>query len=45
LFDASVDAGRSFQTIATTRQGLDHPVLLSFPEGLYLKGLVLRAID
>lgn len=45
LFDASVDAGRSFQTIATTRQGLDHPVLLSFPEGLYLKGSVLRAID
>lgn len=45
LLEASVDANRSFQTVATTRQGLDHPVLLSFPEGLYLKGSVLRAID
>jgi 23S rRNA (cytosine1962-C5)-methyltransferase len=43
LFDASTDAGRSFQIIAATRQGMDHPVALSFPEGHYLKGAVLRA--
>ena len=35
--EAASDAGRDFQ-------GADHPVLLSFPEGWYLKGLVLRSI-
>lgn len=44
LAEASEDAGRDFQTIAKTRQGADHPVALSFPEGHYLKGVVLRAI-
>ena len=45
LAEAAEDAGRDFQTIAKTRQGADHPVALSFPEGAYLKGAVLRAID
>ena len=38
------DAHRDFQVIARTRQGADHPVALSFPEGLYLKGVILRNI-
>ena len=45
LAEAAEDAGRDFQTIAKTRQGADHPVALSFPEGAYLKGVILRAMD
>ena len=44
LAEASQDAGRDFQMIARTRQGADHPVALSFPEGLYLKGVILRSL-
>ena len=43
--EAAFDAKRRFQTIARTFQGEDHPVRLDFPEGLYLKGLVMRAED
>ena len=43
LAEAAEDAGRDFQIIARTRQGADHPVALAFPEGLYLKGVILRA--
>ena len=43
--EASFDAKRGFQIVARTRQAADHPVALAFPEGLYLKGLVLRALD
>ena len=43
--EASLDAGREFQIIARTRQGCDHPVALGFPEGLYLKGLILRSVS
>ena len=45
LAEASQDAGRDFQVIARTRQGADHPVALAFPEGLYLKGTILRSIQ
>ena len=45
LAEAAADAGRPFQMIARTRQGADHPVLLSFPEGLYLKGVILRNLS
>ena len=44
LAEAAADAKRDFQVLARTRQGLDHPVALAFPEGFYLKGVVLRAI-
>ena len=44
LAEAAQDAGRDFQVIARTRQGSDHPVLLNFPEGLYLKGVILRSL-
>ena len=43
--EAAFDAKRDFQVVTRTRQAMgDHPVALNFPEGLYLKGLVLRAI-
>jgi len=45
LAEAAEDAGRDFQVIARTRQGADHPVLLNFPEGLYLKGVILRSLS
>ncbi len=42
VFGASVDAGRDVQVIERLSQGADHPLLLSFPEGEYLKGLLCR---
>ena len=43
--EAAFDAKRDFQIAARTRQAAgDHPVGLNFPEGLYLKGLLLRAV-
>ena len=45
LAEAAVDAKKGFQVIARTRQGVDHPVALSFPEGFYLKGVILRSIS
>jgi 23S rRNA (cytosine1962-C5)-methyltransferase len=43
LFGAAIDARREAQIIGRVTQATDHPVLLSFPEAAYLKGLVLRA--
>jgi len=42
--DAALDAKCDFQVVARTQQPADHPVAVSFPEGRYLKGLVLRAL-
>ena len=42
LFGASVDAGRDVQIIEKLSQSSDHPILLTFPESEYLKGLVCR---
>jgi 23S rRNA (cytosine1962-C5)-methyltransferase len=39
---AALDAGVDAQIIHRMHASADHPVLLSFPEGAYLKGLVLR---
>ena len=44
LFGASLDAGRDAQIIAKLSQGPDHPILLSFPQGEYLKGLLCRVV-
>ncbi|MEA3351496.1 MAG: class I SAM-dependent rRNA methyltransferase [Chloroflexota bacterium] len=38
--DAAVDAKVDAQIVEWLHQGADHPVLLHFPEGAYLKGLV-----
>jgi 23S rRNA (cytosine1962-C5)-methyltransferase len=40
--DAAIDAGREASVLEFLSQGSDHPVALSFPEGLYLKGLICR---
>ncbi len=39
---AGLDAGRELQIIGRLGQGSDHPVLASFPESEYLKGLLVR---
>ncbi len=39
---AALDAGVDAQIVHYLHAAADHPVLLSFPEGAYLKGLVLR---
>jgi len=44
VFGASVDAKRPAQIVERLTQAPDHPVLLSFPESEYLKGLVCRAL-
>jgi 23S rRNA (cytosine1962-C5)-methyltransferase len=44
LFGASVDAQRDVQVLERLSQATDHPILLTFPEGEYLKGFVCRVI-
>ncbi len=40
--DAAVDAGRDAYIVERMSQAGDHPVLTSYPEGFYLKGLVVK---
>jgi len=40
IADAATDAGREVHTLKFLTQSPDHAMLTSFPEGLYLKGLV-----
>ncbi|WP_108650957.1 class I SAM-dependent methyltransferase [Dongshaea marina] len=40
--DAALDAGRNAQIIERLSQASDHPIATSYPEGFYLKGLVVR---
>lgn len=42
IFGAALDARRDVQIMERLTQAPDHPVLLSFPEGEYLKGLICR---
>ncbi len=42
IFGAALDARRDVQVLERLTQAADHPVLLSFPEGEYLKGLLCR---
>ena len=39
---AALDAGVDARIVQTMTQGADHPVALAFPEGAYLKGLILQ---
>ena len=41
---AALDAGKEVQVIRQFSQPEDHPVRLSFPEGEYLKGLLIRVL-
>lgn len=43
--DAALDAGRTIKIIERLSQGPDHPVIGSFPEGYYLKGLICEVSD
>jgi 23S rRNA (cytosine1962-C5)-methyltransferase len=42
VWSASLEAGRDAQILARFTQSSDHAVLLTFPEGEYLKGLLCR---
>ena len=44
VFGASIDAQRDAQVLEKLSQPADHPILLTFPEGEYLKGLVCRIL-
>jgi 23S rRNA (cytosine1962-C5)-methyltransferase len=44
VFGALTDSGREAQILQTLGAGSDHPVALTFPEGEYLKGLLLRVL-
>ena len=49
LFDdvlraAAADVGRDLRLLATLTQALDHPILLTVPETLYLKGRLCQVI-
>ena len=45
VFGAAVDAGRKVSSIKRLGPPVDHPVSLHHPEGEYLKGLALIALD
>ena len=45
LSAAAADAHRAFRVLERRRQAPDHPVLLGFPESLYLKCQVLELLD
>ncbi|MCC7447867.1 MAG: class I SAM-dependent methyltransferase [Anaerolineae bacterium] len=42
VFGALTDSKRDAQIVARLTAGSDHPVSLTFPEGMYLKGLLCR---
>jgi len=44
VFGAAVDAHRPVQVLEWLRQGSDHPIAITFPEGEYLKGLICRVL-
>jgi 23S rRNA (cytosine1962-C5)-methyltransferase len=44
VFGAALDAHREVQIVERLTQAPDHPVLLTFPEGEYLKGLICRVV-
>jgi 23S rRNA (cytosine1962-C5)-methyltransferase len=42
MFSAAIESRREVQVVERLSQASDHPVLLSFPESEYLKGLLCR---
>ena len=42
--DAALDSGRQVQYLQRLSQDSDHPVLSTYPEGYYLKGLLCRVV-
>ena len=43
--DAALDAGRTIKIIERLTQATDHPVIGTYPEGYYLKGLICEVTD
>ena len=43
IADSALDAGRNARIVRRLSGAADHPVALNFPEGEYLKGLLLQA--
>ncbi len=44
VFSAAVDGKRDAQIVEKLGQAPDHPIGLNFPEGEYLKGLIVRVV-
>jgi 23S rRNA (cytosine1962-C5)-methyltransferase len=44
LAQAALDANRTVRVLERRTQGQDHPILLTVPETLYLKCLVLEVL-
>lgn len=44
ISDAALDSGRDVKVIKMITQAADHTISTYFPEGLYLKGLILKVI-
>lgn len=44
VFNAAKDAKREVQILSLHRMAADHPVSIYFPDGEYLKGLLLRVV-
>jgi len=45
IFGAALDAECKAQIVGRLAQGADHPIALTFPEGAYLKGLLVRVVE
>ena len=45
LWEAAVDVKKQLRVVERRGQGRDHPVLLTVPETLYLKCMILKALD
>ncbi|WP_137167249.1 class I SAM-dependent rRNA methyltransferase [Salinimonas lutimaris] len=43
--DAALDAGRTVKIVERLTQASDHPVITTYPEGYYLKGLICQVMD
>ena len=43
--DAALDAGKTIKIVERLTQAKDHPVIGTYPEGYYLKGLVCEVTD
>jgi 23S rRNA (cytosine1962-C5)-methyltransferase len=43
--EASLDSGRTLRVLERRAQSQDHPILLTVPETLYLKCLILEVVD
>lgn len=44
IFSAAIEAGCNGQLVKKFMQASDHPILLTFPESSYLKGLLVRKV-